>query len=142
MKWDWSGTIMDTLGIELLEYSRERVVATMPVDGRHHQPFGYMHGGASVVLAETVASAGSYQFIDPTRQAAVGVEINANHLRSTRSGPVRATGIPLHVGRRFLVWDVRIEDGEGRLVCVSRCTIGVTDSVQAPKQPGTDLGPA
>jgi len=83
---DISQTIMATLGIEVVEYTRERVVATMQVTAKTHQPFGIMHGGVSVVIAETVASAGSYLFIDRDRQKAVGLEINANHIRSVKEG--------------------------------------------------------
>ncbi len=120
-------TVMATLGIEITEYTKERVVATMPVTPKTHQPFAVMHGGVSVVIAETVASAGSYQFIDIKKQRAVGLEINANHIRSVSSGMVHAIGIPLHVGRRTIIWDIRIYDEMENLVCVSRCTMAVID---------------
>jgi 1,4-dihydroxy-2-naphthoyl-CoA hydrolase len=125
---DWSQTIMETLGIEITEFTRERVVATMPVTTKTHQPFGIMHGGVSVVIAETVASAGSYLFIDREHQTAVGLEVNANHIRSVKDGMVKAVGIPVHVGRSTLVWDVRIYDQSEKLVCISRCTIAVIDN--------------
>lgn len=115
----------DALGIEVTELTPERVVATMPVDDRTRQPFGLLHGGASVALAETVASLGAFANIDETRFAAVGLEINANHMRSKRDGTVRATGVPIHVGRTTHVWSVRIVDERDRLVCVSRCTIAI-----------------
>ncbi|MDD3852807.1 MAG: hotdog fold thioesterase, partial [Syntrophomonadaceae bacterium] len=89
-------TVMNTLGIEIIEYTPERVVAQMPVTSIHHQPFGLMHGGVSVVIAETVASSGSYLHIDASRQRAVGLEINANHIRSVREGIVKAVGVPVH----------------------------------------------
>ena len=114
-----------TLGIEFVEATRERVVATMRVEPRTHQPFGLLHGGASVALAETVASVGAWLHIDPAREAAVGLEINANHLRGVREGLVTATATPLHAGRSTHVWDVRIADEGGRLVCVSRCTVAI-----------------
>jgi uncharacterized protein (TIGR00369 family) len=114
-----------TLGIEFLEATRERVVATMRVEPRTHQPFGLLHGGASVALAETVASVGAWLHIDPEREAAVGLEINANHLRGVREGLVTATATPLHAGRTTHVWDVRIADESGRPVCVSRCTVAI-----------------
>jgi uncharacterized protein (TIGR00369 family) len=114
-----------TLGIEFVEATRERVVATMRVEPRTHQPFGLLHGGASVALAETVASVGAWLHIDPAREAAVGLEINANHLRGVREGLVTATATPIHAGRTTHVWDVRIADEAGRPVCVSRCTVAI-----------------
>ncbi len=124
---DLENTIMGTLGIEISEYTPERVVATMPVTPKTHQPFGLLHGGVSVVIAETVASAGSYQFIDAAKQRAVGLEINANHIRSVREGIVTAVGTPVHVGRRTIVWDIRIYNAAEKLVCISRCTMSVID---------------
>jgi len=117
--------LAETLGIEMVELSPARVVATMPVDERTRQPFGILHGGASVALAETVASLGAVMNIDRERFAAVGLEINANHVRARRDGVVRATGTPVHVGRTTQVWAITIEDEEGRLVCTSRCTLAV-----------------
>lgn len=122
---DISQTIMETLGIEIVEYTKERVMATMPITAKTFQPFGVMHGGVSVVIAETVASAGSYLFIDRKRQRAVGLEINANHIRSVSEGIVRAVGIPVHVGRTTIIWDIRIYDQAEKLVCISRCTIAI-----------------
>jgi uncharacterized protein (TIGR00369 family) len=113
------------LGIELLELTPDRVVATMPVDARTLQPFGLLHGGASVALAETVASLGAAARIDLTQFAAVGQEINANHLRGKTSGVVTATAVPVHAGRTSQVWSIEIVDEEGRLVCISRCTLAV-----------------
>ncbi|MDD3270009.1 MAG: hotdog fold thioesterase [Syntrophomonadaceae bacterium] len=130
MKWtdfDLENTIMNTLGIDVVEFSRERVVATMPVTPKVHQPFGLMHGGVSVVLAETVASSGSYLFIDPEKQRALGLEINANHIRSVSSGMVKAVGTPIHVGKRTLIWDIRIFDESENLLCISRCTMAVVN---------------
>jgi len=122
---DFNQTVMGTLGIEIVEFTRERVVATMPVTPETHQPFGIMHGGVSLVIAETVASAGSYLFIDRERQRAVGLEINGNHIRSVSEGLVKAIGTPVHTGRTTLVWDIRIYDEAERLICISRCTIGI-----------------
>ena len=113
------------LGIEMLELGRARVVATMPVDDRTRQPFGLLHGGASIALAETVASFGAAVHIDRERFAAVGLEINANHLRPKSDGMVRATGIPAHVGRTTHVWTIEIADEQGRLICISRCTMAI-----------------
>lgn len=118
-------TLLATLGIEIVEAGRERVVATMPVGPRVHQPFGLLHGGASVALAETVASTAAWMNVDQASEIVVGIEINANHLRAKRDGMVTATATPLHVGRRTQVWDVRIADEEGRAICVSRCTLAV-----------------
>ena len=122
----------DVLGIEIVELGAERVVATMPVDQRTHQPFGLLHGGASVALAETVASLGAWMNVDRGRQAAVGLEINANHLRAMRAGTVRAVATPLHRGRTTQVWAIEIRDERERLVCVSRCTLAVVDQPTRP----------
>lgn len=116
-----------TLGIEMVELTEERVVATMPVDERTRQPFGLLHGGASIALAETVASFGAALFIDRVRYAAVGQEINGNHLRPKFDGVVRAVGTPVHVGRSTQVWSIEIRDEEERLVCISRCTMAVVE---------------
>lgn len=117
--------LADTLGIAMVELTRERVVATMPVDERTRQPFGILHGGASVALAETAVSLGAWMNIDRARFAAVGLEINANHLRSKRDGIVRAVATPIHRGRTTQVWAVEISDEDGRIICTSRCTIAV-----------------
>jgi 1,4-dihydroxy-2-naphthoyl-CoA hydrolase len=114
-----------TLGIEILELNDDRVVATMPVDARTHQPFGILHGGASVALAETVASLGATGRIDRDKFVAVGQEINANHLRPKSEGVVTATATPVHVGRSSQVWSISIVDESGRLICISRCTLAV-----------------
>ena len=118
-------TLMNTLGIEVTELSEGRIVATMPVDERTHQPFGLLHGGASVALAETVASMGGFALVDPTEEAVVGLEINANHLKGKRSGIVTAEGTILHRGKTTMVWDIKIRDEEEQLVCISRCTLAI-----------------
>jgi len=115
------------LGIEMIELTEERVVATMPVDDRTRQPFGLLHGGASIALAETVASLGAAVFIDRERYTAVGQEINGNHLRPKFDGVVRAVGKPVHVGRSTQVWSIEIRDEQERLVCISRCTMAVVE---------------
>src|SRR5947207_11753895 len=107
-----------TLGIEVVDLTPERVVATMPVTPRHHQPFGILHGGASVALAETVASIGGYLNVADDSYTSVGLEINANHIRAKTDGTLTATGTPLHLGRTTQVWDIRIVDEQKRLVCV------------------------
>ena len=123
------GTIIETLGIETLELTAERVVCTMPVNEKTRQPFGLLHGGASVVLAETVASIGAWAGIDQENEVAMGMEINANHVRSVASGIVTAVGVPLHRGKSSAVWEIKITDEQERLVCISRCTIAI-----APKR--------
>jgi uncharacterized protein (TIGR00369 family) len=128
------------LGIRFVELSPERVVATMPVGPHTHQPFGLLHGGASVALAETVASVGAWLNIDREREAAVGLEINANHLRGKRDGAVTATATPCHRGRSTQVWDVRVHDERGRPVCVSRCTVAVVPRGAAPGAGAPDPG--
>ncbi|SHG66905.1 uncharacterized domain 1-containing protein [Hydrocarboniphaga daqingensis] len=117
-------TLIGRLGIELTETTRQRVVGTMPVDERTHQPFGLLHGGASVALAETLASVAA-QLNVAEGEMAVGLEINANHLRGVRSGTVTGTATPIHIGRRTQVWSIDIRDEQGKAVCLSRCTIAV-----------------
>jgi 1,4-dihydroxy-2-naphthoyl-CoA hydrolase len=119
------GTLLEALGIEITELAEGHIVATMPVDHRTHQPFGLLHGGASVALAETVASLGAYALVDHETEGVVGLEINANHIRAVRNGIVTATGTILHRGKTTMVWDIKIVDDQQRLVCVSRCTIAV-----------------
>ena len=119
--------MVQAIGIEFVELAEDKVVATMPVDDRTRQPFGLLHGGASAALAETVASIGASLNLDPQKQMAVGIELNANHLRAKRDGVVTATATPLHRGRRTHVWDIRIEDEAGRIVCASRCTLAIVD---------------
>jgi 1,4-dihydroxy-2-naphthoyl-CoA hydrolase len=119
-------SIVRHLGIEFTEAGEGYLVARMPVDGRTHQPFGLLHGGASVVLAESLGSTASWMLLDdPAKQQAVGLEINANHLRSVREGWVYGRCTPIHTGRTTHVWDVRITDERGRLVCVSRLTVAI-----------------
>jgi 1,4-dihydroxy-2-naphthoyl-CoA hydrolase len=118
-------TLLATLGIEIVESTKTRVVAHMPVEPRVHQPFGLLHGGASVALAETVASVGGWNNCDQESELVVGIEINANHLRAKRDGMVTATATPEHVGRKTQVWSVRIVDENDKPICISRCTLAV-----------------
>lgn len=120
-------TVLDVMGIKLSEATKDRVVATMPITSHHHQPAGYLHGGVSVLLAETVASWGSLLNIDTDRQVAFGLEINANHLRPKREGVLTAIATPLHLGRTTHVWDIRITDENGKLICISRCTVAIVE---------------
>lgn len=129
---DWFGPfarrgLAAALGIEVVELGRERVVATMPVDDRTRQPFGLLHGGASLALAETVASLGAVMHVDRDRFSAVGLEINGNHLRAKTDGIVRATAVPMHLGRSTQVWSIEIADEAGKLVCLSRCTMAIVE---------------
>lgn len=118
-----------TLGIELVEATPDRVVMRMEVGERVQQPFGFLHGGASVALAETVASVGGLLGCPPGK-AVFGQEINANHLRPKQGGALVATGWPLHRGRTTQVWQIEIAGEDGKLVCVSRCTLAVVDARQ------------
>ena len=117
--------LADALGIEIVELTATRVIATMPVDQRTRQPFGILHGGASLALAETVASIGATANVDRQEFVAVGLEINANHIRAKSDGIVTATATPIHIGKTTHVWDVRIIDEDERPVCVSRCTLAI-----------------
>ena len=115
------------LGIEHVELDPDRVVMRMPIDTRHRQPLGYLHGGASVVLAESVATAGAWLNCPPGK-VAFGSEINASHLRPKRSGTLTAIGTPIQVGSANQVWEVRIHDEDEKPVCVSRCRLAVVDA--------------
>ena len=118
-------TLINTLEIEILEASPDKVVATMPVQPKVHQPFGLLHGGASVALAETIASIGAFLSVADQGMVAVGLEINANHLRGVRDGIVTATATPIHKGRTTQVWSIEIKNEEGKMVCISRCTLAI-----------------
>jgi 1,4-dihydroxy-2-naphthoyl-CoA hydrolase len=120
-----AATMPGFLGIEFMEAGPDWLTARMPVTARVHQPFGRLHGGASVVLAETVASVGASLAVDNSHSVAVGMEINANHIRPARDGFVYATGRCESRGRTSQVWTVRIVDGEDKLVCLSRVTMAV-----------------
>ncbi len=119
------GTLAENLGIEIIEVGPDHLKARMPVDSRTCQPYGILHGGASVALAETLGSIVGHILVDREKEACVGLEINANHIRSVREGFVIGTARPLHIGGSTQVWDIRIEDERGKLVCVSRLTLAV-----------------
>ncbi len=121
------GSVWDILDIQLLYADKDKVVATMPIGPNHRQQVGYLHGGISVTLAESVASLGTVLNIDADRQMAFGLEINANHLRSKREGRLTAVAMPIHKGRMTHVWEIKISDEQDKLVCISRCTIAVVD---------------
>lgn len=121
------GSVWDVLDIKLVSAEKDKVVATMPIGANHRQQVGYLHGGISVVLAESAASLGTVLNIDASRQMAFGLEINANHLRPKRDGQLTAVATPFHRGRTTHVWDIRITDENNKLVCISRCTIAIVD---------------
>ncbi len=118
--------LIKTLGIRFTRFDPDHVVATMPVTPLVHQLRGLLHGGASVALAETVASVGG-RLSCTDSQVVFGMEINANHLKSITTGMVTATGIPLHRGRKTHVWEIKIRDEKDRLICVSRCTLAIVE---------------
>lgn len=118
-------TLSGLIGITFSTFKRDEVVATMPVDERTKQPFGILHGGASVALAEGLASIGAWLNVDESRFNVVGMEINANHIKAVTSGSVIGTATPLHRGRTTHVWEVKIKTEDGKLVCASRCTLAV-----------------
>ena len=121
------GGVARDLGVEFVTLDPSQVAATMPIDERHLQPFGYLHGGVSVVLAESVASIGAFLNCPPGK-GAFGSEISASHLRPERAGgALTAVGAPVHVGKRSQVWQVKIEDEAGKAVCAARCTVAIVD---------------
>ena len=115
----------DHLGIEWVEFGDNFLKARMPVDHRTKQPFGLLHGGASCVLAETLGSVGAALVVDSEKHNCVGLEINANHVRSAREGFVTGLASPIHIGASTQVWDIKIYDEREKLVCVSRLTVAV-----------------
>ncbi len=119
------GTMIEHLGIVITEAGDDWLRGTMPVDGRTKQPYGLLHGGASVALAETLGSMAGNLCVDNAREMVVGLEINANHLRAAREGIVTGTARALHVGRSTQVWEIRIENEAGKPVCISRLTLAV-----------------
>jgi 1,4-dihydroxy-2-naphthoyl-CoA hydrolase len=124
------GNMGEHLGIEATEISSEYICARMPVDHRTKQPFGLLHGGASVVLAETLGSFAASVSVDMEKYQCVGLEINANHIRSVKEGYVYGKATALHVGRQTQVWEIRITNEAGQLVCISRITIAVLERKQ------------
>ena len=118
-------TLLGALGIEITRISEDSIEGTMPVDHRTHQPYGLLHGGASVALAETLGSIGANLCVDPQQFYCVGLDINANHISGVKSGVVTGVARPIHVGRTTQVWEIRITSEAGKLVCVSRLTMAV-----------------
>ena len=121
------GSMVEHLDLRFTEIGPDYLRGTLPVDGRTTQPFGRLHGGASVVLAETLGSVAASHCVDLERFHCVGLEINANHVRAARSGRVPGTARPVHLGRQSQVWEVRLEDEAGKLTCISRITIAVLE---------------
>ena len=119
------GTLVGHLGIEFTEIGADFIRATMPVDGRTRQPYGLLHGGASVALAETLGSTGAVMCVDTKEYQCVGQEINANHGRAARTGLVTGTARPVHLGGRTQVWTIDIVNEAGKLACTSRLTVAV-----------------
>jgi 1,4-dihydroxy-2-naphthoyl-CoA hydrolase len=131
-----SGSLISHLGIEFVELGEDYLVARMPVDDHTRQPVGVLHGGASVALAETLASWAATFTVDPDESYCVGMEINANHIRPVTSGWVVGLARPLALGRRTQVWEVKIIDEDEKLVCVSRCTMAVISMPTPDGVPG------
>ena len=120
-------TMVEHLGITITAIGDNYIEARMPVDKRTHQPMGLLHGGASVVLAETLGSFGAFLCVNPEEKACVGLEINENHIRSVREGFVIGRATPKHIGKTTQVWEITVSTEEGKLVCVSRLTVQVLD---------------
>ena len=119
------------LGIEFTEIGDDYLCGKMPVDHRTHQPMGLLHGGASAALAETLGSVAGLMQVDSDKQACVGIEINANHVKSARNGFVYGKATAIHIGSKTQVWDIRITNAGGDLVCVSRLTLAVLDRAKS-----------
>ncbi|NVJ85419.1 MAG: hotdog fold thioesterase [Algoriphagus sp.] len=120
-------TLVSHLGIVFTKLGSDSITATMPVDARTKQPLGLLHGGANVVLAETLGSIASSLTIDTSKQTCVGLEINANHLKSVRSGTVKGIAAPIHLGRSTQVWEIKIYNENESLCCISRITMAILD---------------
>lgn len=120
-------TMAEVIGIQFTAIGEDFLEATMPVDTRTHQPFGLLHGGASVALAETMGSVAATCCIEMDKQFCVGLEINANHIKGVRNGFVKGTTKPIHVGRKTQVWEIKITNQKDELVCISRITMAVLD---------------
>lgn len=118
-------TMAGHIGIRITEIGDDYLKGTMPVDHRTRQPYGLLHGGASVALAETLGSVASAFVVDRSKYDCVGLEINANHVRGAREGFVTATARPIHLGKTTHVWDIRIHDEKEKLVCISRLTVAI-----------------
>ena len=123
----WPKTLINSLGIEFESIKKDELIAKMPVDERTKQPFGILHGGANVALAETLASIGGWLNATEDKPNVVGLEINANHLRAVAKGHVTGVAKPIHIGRSTQVWEVKITNEENKLTCISRCSLFATN---------------
>jgi 1,4-dihydroxy-2-naphthoyl-CoA hydrolase len=130
------GNVHELLGVTTVEATPDRVVMTLPVDWKAHQPYGILHGGVSALLAESAASFGAAVSV-PSGKYVVGIELNASHLRSMRSGVLTATATPVRKGRTVQVWAVHLTDETGKAICEARCTLAVIDTPGSP-----DVAPA
>lgn len=120
-------TIMEQIGIKITGFTNDSITGTMPVDKRTHQPYGILHGGASVVLAETLGSLAAQLTVDDSKYQTVGLEVNANHIKSVRSGIVTGIAVPIHLGKKTQVWEIKITDESNALICISRLTMAVIE---------------
>ncbi|MEX2336540.1 MAG: hotdog fold thioesterase [Fulvivirga sp.] len=124
------GTMMEHLDIQFIEIGADFIKAKMPVDHRHHQPYGLLHGGASVTLAETLGSVAAHCSIDTSKYFCVGLEINANHVKGVKAGYVFGKTTPIHIGKSTQIWEIRITNEQQELVCISRITMAVLEQKQ------------
>lgn len=138
MEVDTTDTLLDALGITFKSITKDCVIATMPVDNRTKQGYGMLHGGASVALAETVASTGAYNLINQTTEICLGLEINANHVRAKMNGTVTAYAKPEHIGKKSMIWGIKIVDESDQLICTSRCTMIVLPKNQKTKKQSSE----
>ena len=122
-----AGTLAEHIGIQFTTIGEDFLEARMPVEPRTHQPFGLLHGGASMVLAETLGSVAATLCVDPAKSLCVGLEINANHLKGVRAGYVTGTTKPIHIGKKTQVWEIKIRNEQNEIICVSRITMAVID---------------
>jgi 1,4-dihydroxy-2-naphthoyl-CoA hydrolase len=122
-----ANTMVEHLGIVFTAIGDDYIQATMPIDHRTHQPYGLLHGGASVALAETLGSVAAHCCIDTSIQYCVGLDINANHVKGIKQGTVTGTTKPIHIGKRTHVWEIRITNEQNELICISRITMAVID---------------
>ncbi|MBD0278712.1 MAG: hotdog fold thioesterase [Flavisolibacter sp.] len=123
------GTMVEHIGINITEVGDDFLRGTMPVDHRTIQPLGLLHGGASMVLAETLGSIAANLIVDPEKKYCVGLDINGNHIRSAKDGLVTGTAMPVHLGASTQVWSITIKNGKGQLICISRLTMAVLDKL-------------
>ncbi|MDC3418287.1 PaaI family thioesterase [Aquibacillus salsiterrae] len=122
---DFSNTLMEALEMKILVLEKDLVKIKMPVNEKTKQPMGFLHGGASVALAETAASIGGMLNVEPHSQQIVGIEINCNHIKSKKDGFIIGKATPIHKGKTTMVWEIKLTDEDDDLIAISRCTIGI-----------------